>query len=138
MRIGVIASIAHRLPPTGYGPWEQIASTLTEGFVARGHEVTLFATANSATTATLHGTAPAGYEEVDGVDAKVCEALHIGRRLRAGRRIRRHGQPFRFHAAELQPTGADADGDHDPRLLLGADRAGLPGVRRHRALRGDQ
>src|SRR6478609_7169694 len=25
VRIGVIASIAHRLPPTSYGPWEQIA-----------------------------------------------------------------------------------------------------------------
>jgi glycosyltransferase involved in cell wall biosynthesis len=76
MKIGVIASIAHRLPPANYGPWEQIASTLTEGFVARGHEVTLFATANSTTSAELHGTAPAGYEEDDQVDAKVAEALH--------------------------------------------------------------
>lgn len=78
MRIGVIASIAHRLPPRSYGPWEQIASTLTEGFAARGHEVTLFATADSVTSAQLHGTVPAAYEEVAGIDAKVCEALHIG------------------------------------------------------------
>ena len=64
MRIGVIASIAHRLPPRLYGPWEQIASTLAEGFVARGHEVTLFATADSATSATLVARAlAAGYEE---------------------------------------------------------------------------
>jgi glycosyltransferase involved in cell wall biosynthesis len=77
MRIGVIASIAHRLPPRGYGPWEQIASTLTEGFVARGHDVTLFATADSLTTAHLHGTAPTGYEEDREQDAKVAEALHI-------------------------------------------------------------
>jgi glycosyltransferase involved in cell wall biosynthesis len=76
VRIGVIASIAHRLPPTGYGPWEQIASTLTEGFVARGHDVTLFATANSETTARLHATAPAGYEEDRSLDAKVYEGLH--------------------------------------------------------------
>ena len=76
LRIGVIASIAHRLPPTGYGPWEQIASTLSEGFVARGHDVTLFATADSTTTATLCGTAPAGYEEDPSVDAKVWEGLH--------------------------------------------------------------
>ena len=76
VRIGVIASIAHRLPPTSYGPWEQIASTLTEGFVARGHDVTLFATADSATSATLCGTAPAGYEEDPSVDAKVWEGLH--------------------------------------------------------------
>ncbi|MDQ2755031.1 MAG: glycosyltransferase family 4 protein [Actinomycetota bacterium] len=77
MRIGVIASIAHRLPPRSYGPWEQIASTLTEGFVARGHEVTLFATADSVTTATLVPTAPAGYEEDGSVDAKVWGGLHI-------------------------------------------------------------
>jgi len=77
MKVGVIASIAHRLPPVNYGPWEQIASTLTEGFVARGHEVTLFATANSVTSARLHGSAPAGYEEDDAIDAKVAGALHI-------------------------------------------------------------
>jgi len=77
LRIGVIASIAHRLPPRSYGPWEQIASTLTEGFVARGHEVTLFATADSVTAATLHPTAPAGYEEDGDVDASVWGGLHI-------------------------------------------------------------
>ena len=77
MKLGVIASIAHRLPPVNYGPWEQIASTLTEGFVARGHDVTLFASRNSKTSAALHGTAPAGYEEDQTLDAKVEGALHI-------------------------------------------------------------
>ncbi|WP_234423813.1 glycosyltransferase family 4 protein [Intrasporangium calvum] len=76
VKIGVIASIAHRLPPRGYGPWEQIASTLTEGFVARGHEVTLFASADSETSARLHPTAPTGYEEDPRLDAKLWEALH--------------------------------------------------------------
>ena len=76
MRIGVIASIAHRLPPRGYGPWEQIASTLAEGFVARGHDVVLFASADSVTSARLHATAPAGYEEDRRLDAKVWEGLH--------------------------------------------------------------
>lgn len=76
MRIGVIASIAHRLPPRGYGPWEQVASTLTEGFVARGHDVVLFASADSVTSARLHATAPTGYEEDRALDAKVEEALH--------------------------------------------------------------
>jgi len=73
----VLASIAHRVPPRGYGPWEQVASTLTEGLVARGHEVTLFATGDSLTAARLHAEAPAGYEEDAAVDAKVHEALHI-------------------------------------------------------------
>jgi glycosyltransferase involved in cell wall biosynthesis len=73
----VLASIAHSVPPRSYGPWEQVASTLAEGLVARGHDVTLFATADSTTSARLHAEAPAGYEEDADVDAKVYEALHI-------------------------------------------------------------
>ena len=73
----MLASIAHCVPPRAYGPWEQVASTLAEGLVARGHDVTLFATADSSTSARLHAEAPAGYEEDPTVDAKVYEALHI-------------------------------------------------------------
>jgi glycosyltransferase involved in cell wall biosynthesis len=54
-----------------------VASTLAEGLVARGHDVTLFATADSTTSGRLHATAPAGYEEDATLDAKVHEALHI-------------------------------------------------------------
>ncbi|WP_456788219.1 glycosyltransferase family 4 protein [Cellulomonas sp. P5_C5] len=73
----MLASIAHRTPPRSYGPWEQVASTLAEGLVARGHDVTLFATADSVTGARLHAEAPTGYEEDPTVDVKVCESLHI-------------------------------------------------------------
>lgn len=76
MKIGVIASVAHRTPPKNYGPWEHIASTLAEGFVARGHDVTLFATADSETSARLVAPVSSGYEETAGADAKVTEALH--------------------------------------------------------------
>ena len=67
----MLASVAHSVPPRSYGPWEQVASTLTEGLVQRGHDVTLFATADSVTAAALHAEAPAGYEEDDSVEAKV-------------------------------------------------------------------
>lgn len=77
MRIGVLASIAHRTPPQGYGPWEQVASTLAEGLVALGHDVTLFATADSRTAGRLHAVAPHGYDEAPGYDVKVLESLHI-------------------------------------------------------------
>lgn len=73
----MLASIAHRVPPRSYGPWEQVAATIAEGLVARGHDVTLFATADSVTSGRLHAEAPAGYEEDSSVDAKVYEALHI-------------------------------------------------------------
>jgi hypothetical protein len=77
LRIGVLASIAHRTPPRGYGPWEQVASTLAEGLSALGHDVTLFATADSLTSAKLHAEAPCGYEEdPGGYDVKVYEGLH--------------------------------------------------------------
>ncbi|MFC3689000.1 glycosyltransferase family 4 protein [Aquipuribacter hungaricus] len=76
MRVGVLASVAHRTPPRGYGPWEQVASTIAEGLVARGHDVTLFATADSLTAARLSAVVPAGYEEDPTVEAKVAEYLH--------------------------------------------------------------
>ena len=78
LKIGVIASIAHRTPPRGYGPWEQVASTLAEGLVALGHQVTLFATAESETAGELRSTSPRGYEEDLSLDAKVEEGLHLG------------------------------------------------------------
>jgi glycosyltransferase involved in cell wall biosynthesis len=77
LRLAVLAPIAWRVPPRHYGPWEQFASLLTEGLVARGHDVTLFATADSVTRARLVGSAPSGYAEDATLDAKVWEALHI-------------------------------------------------------------
>src|SRR5205085_7997383 len=78
LRMGVLAPVAWRVPPRHYGPWEEFASLLTEGLVARGFDVTLFATADSITRARLVGTVPVGYAEDPTVDAKVWEALHIG------------------------------------------------------------
>jgi glycosyltransferase involved in cell wall biosynthesis len=77
LRIGIISSVAHRTPPISYGPWEQVASTLTEGLVALGHEVTLFATTASRTAARLLGVTVHGYEEDATVEPKVVESLHI-------------------------------------------------------------
>jgi glycosyltransferase involved in cell wall biosynthesis len=73
----VLAPIAWRTPPRHYGPWEQFASLLTEGLVAARHQVTLFATADSLTAATLVATAPSGWSEDPIIDAKVAECLHI-------------------------------------------------------------
>ena len=77
LRIGVIAPISWRVPPRHYGPWEQFVSLLTEGLVARGVDVTLFATKDSVTSARLIGVAPTGYSEDPSLDAKVWEARHI-------------------------------------------------------------
>lgn len=73
----MLAPIAWRVPPRRYGPWELVASLLTEGLVARGVDVTLFATADSVTTARLAAVAPASYCEDPSLDAKAWECLHI-------------------------------------------------------------
>lgn len=73
----MLAPIAWRTPPRHYGPWEQFASLLTEGLVAAGHDVTLFATADSITTADLVATAATGWSEDATIDPKVAECLHI-------------------------------------------------------------
>jgi glycosyltransferase involved in cell wall biosynthesis len=77
LRVAVLAPIAWRPPPRHYGPWEQFASILTEGLVAAGHQVTLFATADSITDAELHATSPTGWSEDTAIDPKVAECLHI-------------------------------------------------------------
>ncbi len=58
MRIAMLAPISWPLPPSGYGPWELVASNLTEELVALGHEVTLFAAAGTRTHAELVITCP--------------------------------------------------------------------------------
>ncbi|MFD1950160.1 glycosyltransferase family 4 protein [Sphingomonas arantia] len=77
MRIAMLAPISWRTPPRHYGPWELVTSLLTEALVARGVDVTLFATQDSITAGTLAGVVPRAYSEDPTIDAKVWEALHI-------------------------------------------------------------
>lgn len=77
MKIAVLAPVAWRTPPRHYGPWEQMASNLTEGLVKAGIEVTLFATGDSLSLAKLDYVIEKGYEEDRSQDAKVVECLHI-------------------------------------------------------------
>jgi glycosyltransferase involved in cell wall biosynthesis len=76
-RVAVLAPVAWRTPPRQYGAWETVASNITEGLVARGWDVTLFASKDSLTRAHLHAVVDRGYEEDPAVDPKVAEYLHI-------------------------------------------------------------
>ena len=76
-RVAVLSPVAWRTPPRHYGAWETVASNLTEGLVARGWDVTLFATGDSITRARLHAVIDKGYEEDPAADPKVAEYLHI-------------------------------------------------------------
>lgn len=53
MKIAQIAPLWERVPPFRYGGIELIVSLLTDELVRRGHEVTLFASGDSITTANL-------------------------------------------------------------------------------------
>jgi glycosyltransferase involved in cell wall biosynthesis len=53
MKIAQVAPLAESVPPKRYGGTERIVSYLTEELVAMGHEVTLFATGDSCTSAEL-------------------------------------------------------------------------------------
>jgi len=53
MRIAQIAPLYERVPPRLYGGTERIVSYLTEELVRQGHEVTLFASGDSKTSARL-------------------------------------------------------------------------------------
>src|ERR1700733_6097317 len=55
MKIAQIAPLAESCPPRLYGGTERIVSYLTEELVAQGHEVTLFASGDSRTSAELVG-----------------------------------------------------------------------------------
>ena len=77
MKVAVLAPIAWRTPPRHYGPWEQVASNVTEGLLKAGADVTLFATADSVTSGNLESVIESGYEEDHTQDAKVAECLHI-------------------------------------------------------------
>jgi len=96
----MLAPIAWRTPPKLYGPWELVTSMLTEALVARGIDVTLFATLDSITAGTLDGVVPAPYGDDASIEAKVWEFRHLAHLFeQAGRFDLIHNQAdFPAHA----------------------------------------
>jgi glycosyltransferase involved in cell wall biosynthesis len=118
----MLAPIAWRVPPRHYGPWERVVSLLTEELVRIGVDVTLFATADSLTTAKLSATSPGGYEELPGLDVKVEEALHLANIFeQAGQFgvIHNHADflPLSYAGLVPTPTVTTIHGFSGPRIL---------------------
>ena len=61
LRIAHVGPVATSIPPPKSGSVGVMTSLLTEGLVACGHDVTLFATADSITSARLHAIYAKGY-----------------------------------------------------------------------------
>ncbi|HYD24864.1 MAG TPA: glycosyltransferase family 4 protein [Croceibacterium sp.] len=127
MRVAMLSSISWRTPPRAYGPWELVTSLLTEALVARGVDVTLFATLDSRTAGKLDGVAPRGYSEDPSLDAKVWEALHIAHLFeRAGEFDLIHNQadfmPLIFAGVVERPIVTTIHGFSSPRIMPAYER----------------
>ena len=127
MRVAMLSSISWRTPPRAYGPWELVTSLLTEALVARGVDVTLFATLDSLTAGKLDGVAPRGYSDDPSLDAKVWEALHVAHFFeRAGEFDFLHNQadfiPLVFSRLVATPMVTTIHGFSSPRILPAFER----------------
>ena len=71
MRIAQIAPLMESVPPKLYGGTERIVSYLTEELVKLGHDVTLFASGDSVTSAKLVSCVPTALR----LDPKVCDVI---------------------------------------------------------------
>lgn len=61
MKIAIISSLFASVPPKGYGGAEAMIYNLVEGLVRRGHNVTLFASGDSETSAHLISVCPKAF-----------------------------------------------------------------------------
>ena len=75
MRIAQVAPLTEAVPPKLYGGTERVVSWLTEELVALGHDVTLFASGDSQTSAKLEATWPKALR-LDGA-VRDPNALHV-------------------------------------------------------------
>ncbi|RJR48249.1 MAG: glycosyltransferase family 4 protein [Desulfobacteraceae bacterium] len=80
MRIAQIAPLYESVPPKTYGGTERIVSYLTEMLVEMGHDVTLFASGDSKTSATFSAQTPLSLRLDDGcIDPLVHHVLMLER-----------------------------------------------------------
>lgn len=84
-----MAPIIERIPPKKYGGTERVVHALTEELVRRGHEVTLFASGDSLTTANLESVFPRALREAR---LKDLYGLNIWTLLNIGEAYKRHGE----------------------------------------------
>lgn len=90
MKIALLAPVGLPVPPVGYGGTELVVAMLADGLVSRGHDVTLFASGDSGTTAKLESLYPQALERLgvtDKATAEAYEAAHV-------RRAFSHAQAF--------------------------------------------
>ena len=108
MRIAQVAPLTEAVPPTLYGGTERVISWLTEELVTLGHDVTLFASGDSVTSAKLEAMWPRALR-LDGTvrDANALNMMMIEQVYRRSDEfdlIHFHLDYFPFSLMSRQPT----------------------------------
>jgi glycosyltransferase involved in cell wall biosynthesis len=99
LRIAQVAPLYESVPPRGYGGTERVVSYLTEALVQMGHEVTLFASADSVTSANLVSGLPRSLRlNPEKPDPLVWHTIMMERVLKAARSF----DIIHFHIDVLQ------------------------------------
>jgi glycosyltransferase involved in cell wall biosynthesis len=83
LSIAQFAPLAEAVPPRAYGGTERVVSYLTEELVRQGHDVTLFASGDSQTTAELVSCAPAAMRVETTLQERLPETLAMLETLRS-------------------------------------------------------
>lgn len=108
LRIAQVAPIAAPVTPGSTGSIEQLVWLLTEELVRRGHDVTLFATGDSRTSAALHAAYPRGYEDDEELwDWRFHEGMHVASAFERAREfdvIHSHAYHFALPFVRLTAT----------------------------------
>ncbi len=106
MRIAQVAPLQVAVPPRQYGGTERLIHNLTETLVQMGHEVTLFATGDSQTSAQLIAPVPEAFNFNPAIDARAYQMAMLAEVYRQADRfdiIHSHmdyyALPFAEHSA---------------------------------------
>ncbi len=121
MKIAQIAPLIERVPPTTYGGTERVVSALTEELVKRGHDVTLFASGDSITSARLVSIYPTHLRQAKLNDFQINSIRLMGIGIPYQHQdgfdiIHDHNLPFSIPTANLArtPVVATLHGPIDP------------------------
>lgn len=125
LRVAIVAPLAEAVPPPLYGGTERVVSLLTEELVRRGHDVTLFASGDSRTSAELVASSDRALRTdpavTDYIAYGMTELAEVARRSGDFDLIHNHLDYLAFPTARLITT---------PTLTTTHGRLDLPEVRR--------
>ena len=125
MKIAQIAPLIESVPPRLYGGTERIVAYLTEELVRQGHEVTLFASGDSLTSAELVPCSERALRlDPRGAGSVALLHGHARRGAPARARLRRDALPYRLSAFSAVPRSCPAHADHAARAPRSARSVG--------------